>query len=237
MIQEVQNGDSGLVARQRINAAIALINQLEQSQSAPDWQNITNKPTIPTATSQLTNDSGYLTTVSWAQVTGKPTIPTATSQLTNDSGYLSGALVIFKSAAESRISTTTPTNDSSLQFTATANTNYFVIIYGYGTKAAVSGRCVNALMSIPSGICVLINSGGSALSNSSTAGGVVGHATDGTTSQQIGGTASNPNHTFLAVYLVQIGATGGTVNFAWAQNVSNSTATTIDRAIMQVFKL
>ncbi len=210
MIQEVQNGDSGLVARQRINAAISLINQLEQSQSAPDWAAITNKPTIPTATSQLTNDSGYL----------------------------SGALVVFKSSIESRLSTTTPSNDSVLQFNATANTNYFVIIYGYGTKAAVSGRCINALMAVPSGSCALINSGGSALSNSSTAGGVVGHATDGTTSQPIGGTASNANHTFLAVYLVQIGATGGTVNFAWAQNVSNSsTATTIDRAIMQVFKL
>lgn len=46
-------------------------------------------PTIPTLTSQLTNDSGYLTTVSWTTVTGKPSFATvATSGLYSD---LSGA--------------------------------------------------------------------------------------------------------------------------------------------------
>jgi hypothetical protein len=56
----------------------------------------------------LSNDSGYLTSVSWSAVTGKPTfanvattgnysdligtptVPTKTSQLSNDSGYLTG---------------------------------------------------------------------------------------------------------------------------------------------------
>jgi len=70
-----------------------------------------NKPTIPTKTSQLTNDSGFLTshqdisgkadktgyTASKNLVTNsggaittedKPTIPSKTSQLTNDSGFL-----------------------------------------------------------------------------------------------------------------------------------------------------
>ena len=41
---------------------------------------ILNKPTIPTATSQLINDSNYVTASS---------IPTATSQLTNDSDFVS----------------------------------------------------------------------------------------------------------------------------------------------------
>ena len=51
--------------------------------------------TTPRATklSELTNDVGYITTVSWSQVTGKPTIPTNTSQLTNDSGYCTSAYV------------------------------------------------------------------------------------------------------------------------------------------------
>ena len=68
----------------------------------------TTLPNIPTATSQLTNDSSFITSsyVTWTNVTGKPTlatvatsgsyndltnkptIPTAVSQLTNDSGYL-----------------------------------------------------------------------------------------------------------------------------------------------------
>ena len=44
---------------------------------------IKNKPTIPTKTSQLTNDSGFLISNDV-----KPMIPTKTSQLTNDSGFL-----------------------------------------------------------------------------------------------------------------------------------------------------
>ena len=93
------------------------------SQTQADWNAtsgvaaIKNKPTIPTKTSQLTNDSnfaktsaiptkvsqltndsGYLTTqirADWNATEGygvinnKPTIPTKVSQLTNDSGYLS----------------------------------------------------------------------------------------------------------------------------------------------------
>lgn len=44
---------------------------------------IKNKPTIPTKTTQLTNDSGFLISSDI-----KPMIPTKTSQLTNDSGFL-----------------------------------------------------------------------------------------------------------------------------------------------------
>ena len=43
-----------------------------------DYNSLTNKPTIPTKTSQLTNDSNFATTSQ---------IPTKTSQLTNDSGF------------------------------------------------------------------------------------------------------------------------------------------------------
>ena len=52
---------------------------------------------LPTKTSDLTNDSGFLTssdvaevalTGSYDDLTDKPTIPTATSQLTNDSGFI-----------------------------------------------------------------------------------------------------------------------------------------------------
>ena len=62
---------------------------------------IKNKPTIPTKTSQLTNDSGFITSVPSEYITETelisknyitssdiPTVPTRVSQLTNDSGYL-----------------------------------------------------------------------------------------------------------------------------------------------------
>ena len=77
-----------------------------------DYNDLTNKPVIPTKTSELTNDSGFLTehqplkTVNgeslvgtgnitiegfsgdYNDLTNKPTIPTKTSELTNDSGFL-----------------------------------------------------------------------------------------------------------------------------------------------------
>lgn len=58
------------------------------SQTQTDWNATTgiaaikNKPTIPTKTSQLTNDSNFVTTSA---------IPTKVSQLTNDSGYMTTA--------------------------------------------------------------------------------------------------------------------------------------------------
>ena len=55
---------------------------------------------IPTTTSQLTNDSGFVTSTELATVatsgsyndlTNKPTIPTTTGELTNDSGFITSA--------------------------------------------------------------------------------------------------------------------------------------------------
>lgn len=72
------------------------------------YNDLTDKPTIPTKTSDLTNDSGFITGVAWSDVTGKPTfatvatsgdyddllnkptIPDSTSDLINDSGYITG---------------------------------------------------------------------------------------------------------------------------------------------------
>lgn len=45
----------------------------------------TDIPTVPTKTSQLQNDSGYITS------SAIPTVPTKTSDLTNDSGYITSA--------------------------------------------------------------------------------------------------------------------------------------------------
>lgn len=82
-----------------------------------NYNDLTNKPTIPTNTSELTNDSGFITSIpdeyvtntemtayaqpkgdyalkselfskSYNDLTDKPTIPTKTSELTNDSGFI-----------------------------------------------------------------------------------------------------------------------------------------------------
>ena len=59
-----------------------------------EWSNVSGKPNIPTKTSELENDSGYLTTISWNDIQNRPNvalvddIPTKISDLTNDSGYL-----------------------------------------------------------------------------------------------------------------------------------------------------
>ena len=73
------------------------------------YADLSNTPTIPSATSDLTNDSGFITGVTWNDVTSKPTfasvatsgdytdlsntptiptVPTNVSAFTNDAGYL-----------------------------------------------------------------------------------------------------------------------------------------------------
>lgn len=66
------------------------------------YSDLTGTPTIPTATSDLTNDSGFITlsdvpaqvNSDWnassgaAEILNKPSIPSATSDLTNDSGFI-----------------------------------------------------------------------------------------------------------------------------------------------------
>ena len=62
--------------------------------------NIASKSELPTKTSQLTNDSEFVTSTelstvatsgSYNDLTDKPTIPTKTSQLTNDSNFVTSA--------------------------------------------------------------------------------------------------------------------------------------------------
>lgn len=61
------------------------------------YNDLSNKPNIPTKTSQLTNDSDFVvssnlasvaTSGSYTDLSNKPTIPTKTSELTNDSNFV-----------------------------------------------------------------------------------------------------------------------------------------------------
>lgn len=86
--------------------------ELARVATSGSYNDLSDKPTIPTKTSELTNDSGYLTehqsikTINgesligngnleiegfsgdYNDLTNKPTIPNKTSELTNDSGFL-----------------------------------------------------------------------------------------------------------------------------------------------------
>ena len=64
-----------------------------------DYNSLTNKPVIPTKTSELMNDAGYITgyvetdpvyTAEKATLALKSEIPTKTSELENDAGYITG---------------------------------------------------------------------------------------------------------------------------------------------------
>ena len=70
---------------------------IEGSGFSGSYNDLTDKPTIPSKTSDLTNDSGFVvgttlatvaTSGSYNDLTDKPTIPSKTSDLTNDSGYI-----------------------------------------------------------------------------------------------------------------------------------------------------
>ena len=81
------------------------------------WNNISNQPSIPTKTSDLTNDSNYATTAQ---------IPTKNSQLQNDSNYANTSQI--------------PTKNSQLQNDSSYTTMSAVEKKGYTTMSAVEKK-------------------------------------------------------------------------------------------------
>ena len=91
-----------------IAATYATKASLAKVATTGSYDDLSNKPTIPTKTSQLTNDSSFVTsgqlakvatTGSYNDLSNKPTIPAKTSQLTNDSGYITSSGSITGNAA------------------------------------------------------------------------------------------------------------------------------------------
>ena len=77
------NGQTGAVT-------IAVPTKTSQLENDSGFITASDIPTIPTATSQLTNDSGFITS------SDIPTIPTKTSELTNDSGFITQTAIPTK---------------------------------------------------------------------------------------------------------------------------------------------
>ena len=77
------------------------------------YNDLSNKPTIPTKVSELQNDSGYVagsslatvaTTGSYTDLSNTPTIPTKVSELQNDSGYITGTNYYTKTEVDTALS-------------------------------------------------------------------------------------------------------------------------------------
>lgn len=97
-----------------------------KSNFSGSYNDLTDKPSIPNATSDLTNDSGFITNAvnnltnytptsslstvatsgSYNDLTNKPTIPTKTSDLTNDSNFVTSAIFSYDSETETLTITT-----------------------------------------------------------------------------------------------------------------------------------
>ena len=81
-------------AREAVYANQAQSAEVATTAMNVEWSNVSGKPNIPTKTSELENDSGYLSSVSWNDIQNRPNvaivddIPTKVSQLNNDAGYL-----------------------------------------------------------------------------------------------------------------------------------------------------
>ena len=95
-----------------------------------DYDDLTNKPTIPTNNNELTNGAGYITTsftntnqlvngagfittsfTSYNQLSDKPTIPTNNNELTNGAGYITTSFTSYNQLSDKP---TIPTNNNEL---------------------------------------------------------------------------------------------------------------------------
>lgn len=143
-----------------------IINWDNKSDFSGSYNDLTNKPSIPSKTSDLTNDSGFIVTEtdptvpSWAKSPTKPTytaqevgalpsdtsIPSKTSDLTNDSGFISTETdPVFTASAAHGISASDITN-----WNAKADISDIPSTYA-GSPTA--GGVANKAVAIPYGEC------------------------------------------------------------------------------------
>ena len=101
-VSELQNDTgyiTGYVETDPVFSATSGQFELKSEAFDGDYNSLTNKPVIPTKTSELQNDSGYITgyvetdpvyTAEKATLALKSELPTKVSELQNDSGYITG---------------------------------------------------------------------------------------------------------------------------------------------------
>lgn len=101
-VSELQNDTgyiTGYVETDPVFSATSGQFELKSEAFDGDYNSLTNKPVIPSKTSELTNDAGYITgyvetdpvyTAEKATLALKSELPTKVSELENDSGYITG---------------------------------------------------------------------------------------------------------------------------------------------------
>ena len=87
-ISRLETSIQGKASKSEIPTAVSQLNNDSGYLTQVSWEQITGRPGIPTKTSELENDAGFLKSVTWSEMSGKPYIPTKTSDLYNDSGFL-----------------------------------------------------------------------------------------------------------------------------------------------------
>ena len=97
------------------------------------WANITGKPSIPTRTSNLLNDTGFITTANLSGYALTSSIPTNTSNLTNDSGFIT-----MGNLSGYALTSTVPTRTSGL-----TNDSGFITSASLGSYALTSSVPTN----------------------------------------------------------------------------------------------
>lgn len=138
----------------------------------------TDIPTIPTNVSDLTNDSGYLTSVAWTDVLNKPTfatvatsgdygdllntptIPTKVSDLTNDSGFINSVAWNDVSSKPSFATVATSGDYDDLLNKPSIPANISDLINDSGFITGVAWDDVSSKPTIPSKVSDLTNDSG-----------------------------------------------------------------------------
>lgn len=117
--------------------------------TASDVGALADTTVIPTRTSQLTNDSGYITSAPVSSVNGQTgnvvlNIPTNTSDLTNDSGFLTSAVTSFngQSGAVTYTPPVTQVNGQTGNVTINVPTRVGQLINDVGYLASVPSEYV-----------------------------------------------------------------------------------------------
>ena len=129
------------------SAGYALTSSLAAVALSGAYADLTGKPTIPTLTSQLTNDSGFITSAA---------IPTNVSAFTNDAGYLTtetyvGTVTSVGLTAGTGISISGGPITSSGSITVTNNAP---MVYPAAGIAVSTGSAWNGSLMAPSGLLV-----------------------------------------------------------------------------------
>ena len=118
-----------------LQAKVATLEAAQNSTFDGDYSSLTNKPTIPSNVSDLTNDAGYTTfDGDYSSLSNQPTIPSNVSDLTNDAGYTT-----FDGDYSSLTNKPTiPSNVSDLEFVC--GSSYTYEGHDYAT-VLIGGQC------------------------------------------------------------------------------------------------